>query len=272
MHAQVAMQVLQRGIPVFVEKPPAGTLEDAIRVAETAKANNTWGMVAFMKRFAPANIVAKEFMASAEFGALSSITLIHGSGPYNDLRPMLYFNGIHMIDLARFFGGEIIEVFAYAHRSLERAHAISATFQFAEGGVGQFNLNSGHTWQDCFEQVYLSGTKAGITIDASRTTEVMSPARHFAQADGYQLYGWVGRYAVSGNMAGWEAGGHYTRGYWGELQQFARSLTGQAEPVPSLADGVKAIQLIEAILTSVETHQPVVLARDALPLVAGATQ
>ena len=39
-------------------------------------------MVAFMKRFAPANVVAKEHMLSEAFGGLNSFAMIHGSGPY----------------------------------------------------------------------------------------------------------------------------------------------------------------------------------------------
>jgi len=65
---------------------------------------------------------------------------------------------------------------------------------------------------------------------------------------------------VSGNMAGWEAGGHYTRGYWGELDGFARSVLGETDPSPTLDDGVEAMRLIEAIVQSVESGQPVAVA------------
>ncbi len=111
MHYELGLIVLKRGIPIFVEKPPAETFLEAKELAEIAEQNNTWGMIGFMKRFAPANLVAKEFMESEKFGKLSSITLIHGSGPYEDTRRMLLFNGIHMIDLARFLAGDILSLF-----------------------------------------------------------------------------------------------------------------------------------------------------------------
>ncbi|MBI2298882.1 MAG: Gfo/Idh/MocA family oxidoreductase, partial [Armatimonadetes bacterium] len=59
MHHAVGLQVLGRGIPLWCEKPPADDLPGAIELVETAKAHGTWGMVGFMKRFAPANAVAK---------------------------------------------------------------------------------------------------------------------------------------------------------------------------------------------------------------------
>lgn len=262
MHHQVSLQVLHRGIPIFVEKPPAADLAGARELAEAARAHGAWGMVGFMKRFAPANRVAAEFMGTSAFGDLCSITLIHGSGPYDDPRRMLYFNGIHMLDLARFFAGDVASLFAYSRSesgSSAQLQAVSVALRFVSGAVGQLNMNSGHTWSDCFEQVYLSGRQAGILIDASRAVEVMTPTARFAQGTGLQLFGWSSRYGVSGNMAGWAAGGHYTRGYWGEMSHFARAVLGQAVPSPTLDDGVRAVHLIEAILESAQTGRPMAL-------------
>jgi len=257
MHHVVALQALQRGIPVFVEKPPAPTLAQARELAATATRQGTWGMVGFMKRFAPANLVALDYMGSQAFGDLSSITLIHGSGPYDDMRRMLMFNGIHMIDTARFLAGDVASVFAVASGADRAVQAISVAMRFASGAVGQLNMNSGHSWQDCFEQVYISGSESGLVIDASQAVEVMSQQREFARPEGPSLFGFSGRYYVSGNMAGWEAGGHYTRGYWGELSRFARAVCGLDAPGPTLEDAVAAMSLIDAIMGSAEQSRPV---------------
>ena len=87
----------------------------------------------------------------------------------------------------------------------------------------------------------------------------MAPSSRFAEGEGLRLFGWSSRYDVSGNMAGWEAGGHYTRGYWGELIRFARAVAGQAEPSPTLNDGVEALKLVEGILESAASGHPVSL-------------
>jgi predicted dehydrogenase len=189
-------------------------------------------------------------MRGEQFGGLSSITLMHGSGPYDEPRRMLLFNGIHLIDLARFLGGDIEQVHAFRADGRVLAQAVCASFRFRCGAVGQLNMNSGHTWDDCFELVYVSGQEAGLLLDASKGVEVMTPAARFAEGEGQRLFGWSSRYYVSGNMAGWHAGGHYTRGYWGELSHFARAVLGQVEPRATLEDGVAAMELIEAILRS----------------------
>jgi predicted dehydrogenase len=253
MHYAVGRQVLRRGIPIFVEKPPALSLTEARALRQLAAEHHTWGTVGFMKRFAPANVVAREFMDSPAFGRPSSITLIHGSGPYDDARRMMLFNGIHPLDLGRFLMGDVESVFAYASGGGEQRLAVGAAMRYHGGVVGQFTMNCGRDWSDCFEQTYISGSGAGILIDGSARTEVMSPAGRFAEGAGLQLFGWSQRYYVSGNMAGWAAGGHYTRGYWGELDRFARAVAGQCAPMPDLDDGVEAMRLVEAILASAAT-------------------
>lgn len=259
MHNAVSLQVLRRGLRLFVEKPPAPSLRQADELLEEAARNNTWGMVAFMKRFAPANLLAKEFMATPAFGTLSSLSLMHGCGPYDDIRRMMYFNGIHLIDLGRFLGGEVERVTAYQTDGGKGNFGLSAAWKLKNGAVAQLNQNSGQTWSDCFEAVYLTGAQAGIFLDASREVKVMYPGAQFAPGQGLQLYGFRSEHSVSGNMAGWAAGGHYQRGYWGELSRFARACLGLEEPTPSLDDGRKAIRLIEAMLESAASGKEVLV-------------
>lgn len=252
MHYELGLDCLGRGLSVFMEKPPAPDYAKAIELAGAADRNQTFGMVGFMKRFAPANVVAAEHMRTESFGRLSSISLVHGSGPYADPYDMMIYNGIHMVDLARHFGGGVDVLSALTVPDGHPTRAIVVNFRFANGAVGSLNMNSGHHWRDCFEQVYISGTGSALLIDASRSVEVMSEDRRFADARDVALFGWSSRYYVSGNMAGWEAGGHYTRGYWGELSHFAKACVGLVEPTPTLQDGARAMQVVEAVISSMQ--------------------
>ena len=262
MHYSVSLQVLRRGIRLFVEKPAAPSLSQAEELVEMADRNNTWGMVAFMKRFAPANVLAKEFMATPAFGTLSSISLVHGCGPYNDIRRMMYFNGIHLIDLGRFLGGEVERVFAYRCDGGKGNYGLSATWKLKNGAVAQLNQNSGQTWRDCFESAYISGAQAGILLDASREVKVMYDGAQFAPGESLELFGFSSTHAVSGNMAGWAAGGHYQRGYWGELSRFARACLGLETPSPTLEDGARNTRLIEAMLESAISNREVMISSE----------
>ena len=79
-------------------------------------------------------------------------------------------------------------------------------------------------------QVYLSGDGAALLVDASRETHLMAADRQFASPEGVKLCGWGSSYYVSGNLSGWAAGGHYTRGYHGEIEHFAKAVLGQVKP------------------------------------------
>ncbi len=262
VHHDVGLQVLSHGVPVFIEKPPAESLKGAEELVDMAAEKGTWGMVAFMKRFAPSNLVAKEYAATPAFGPLSSVTVIHTSGPYDDYYRMLIFNGIHLIDLARFFGGEVEALSAYGYDGANQTKAIAASWRFTNGVAGMLNMNSSHSWNDCFEQAYVTGSGASMLLDASKAVELMAGDRAFANPAEQRLFGWSSRYYVSGNMAGWWASGHYTRGYWGELSQFARALIGEAEPTPSLQDGLENMRIIEAIMISLREGNRVVKLAD----------
>lgn len=259
MHHSVGLKCLKRGIPTFMEKPPAPDLAGALALVEAAREGGTFGMVGFMKRFAQANCVAKAYLDSGAIGPLSSITLIHGSGPYSEIRRMLMFNAIHLIDLGRFLAGEWKELHAYATGTSAGTQAVAVSFTL-ESGLGQLNMNSAYTWSDAFEQVYVSAAEGGLVIDASKAVEVTAQELRFADVEGMRLFGWGGRYSVSGNLSGWFSGGHYTRGYWGELSHFARAVLGQVEPEATLEDGAENMRIIEAILRSIDSGQPVAVA------------
>jgi len=250
LHHEGALAALARKLPVFIEKPPAPTLAQSAELVRAAEAAGSFGMVGFMKRFAPANVVTKEYVDSPAFGGLATILLIHGAGPYDDMRRMLMFNGIHPIDVGRFLAGDVASVFAHAHVSPTGVQALCAAFRFASGAVGQLNMNSGATWSDCYEQTYVAGRACQISIIGSREVEVMTPNGRFARGEGMETYGWSNRYYVSGNMSGWSAGGHYTRGYYGELQHFVRAVRGEVQPKATLGDGLEAMRIIDAILMS----------------------
>jgi len=243
-----------------MEKPPAWDLKGAVELVEAAKAAGTFGMVGFMKRFSQANAIAREYVGSGELGPVSSITLMHGAGRYDEFRRMLLFNGIHMIDLGRFLAGEWVKLHAFGAQTSAGTQAISVSFTLECGGVGQLNINSAHTWQDTFEQVYLTGSEGGLHLESGRDLEVISQKRRFAEGKGMQTFGWSSRYFTSHNLSGWFSSGHCTKGYWGELNHFAHAVLGRVEPVATLDDGAQGMRIIEAIMRSLETGDSVTIA------------
>lgn len=121
MHAPVARAAIQAGKPCACEKPIAGTLDDARKMAASAKAKNVPTFVWYNYRRCPAVALAHQMVTGGELGDIrhvraaylqdwadESIPLVWrfdkklaGSGAHGDLNA-------HIIDMTRFVTGEEI--------------------------------------------------------------------------------------------------------------------------------------------------------------------
>ena len=66
----IAVDCMNAGANVWMEKPPAGSVSDAERMIKAAEANGKITAVGFKKMFAPANVKAKELSRGGDFGQI----------------------------------------------------------------------------------------------------------------------------------------------------------------------------------------------------------
>lgn len=80
-HAAIALPFIERGIPVFIEKPMTGSLKDALAIKAAARASGALVMVGHLHLYSPAYRATKELARD-----IGSIRLIasrgHNKGPY----------------------------------------------------------------------------------------------------------------------------------------------------------------------------------------------
>ena len=80
-HAEIAVAFLERGIPVFIEKPMTGNLKDALAIEAAARASGAPVMVGHLHLYSPAYRKTKELARD-----IGDIQLIisrgHNKGPY----------------------------------------------------------------------------------------------------------------------------------------------------------------------------------------------
>ncbi len=67
-HCSACLPALERGLPVFTEKPLAGSLEDGRRMVETAARTGARLMVGYMKRYDPAVREAERLLREGALG------------------------------------------------------------------------------------------------------------------------------------------------------------------------------------------------------------
>ena len=257
----LAPKVLERGLPVYVEKPSANTSAQARELAELAEKNNTWGQVGFMKRFAEVYTMAKEVLARPEFGEISMVKTKFAQGPYPELwgmdsakRSFLVGQICHICDLTRYFGGDVATVSAMYHEVTPEQFAYIANVKFASGAVGILDWNTleATNFRDIDEELQVVGLETHLVCRDMLTLDWQ------AREDWLQTTPNAGRYLHSFKPS-WTGTifTNRTYGYLGEVQHFANHCIGQAEGGPDLWDSYHALKIGEAMYDSAESGQPV---------------
>lgn len=269
MHYEVGMQVLERGIPIFVEKPSSIDFEHAYSLAEAAREAGTFGMTAFMKRFATAYQEAKAITTRPEFGPVSMVSIRYTHGAYPliwGLEPeplcCLIGNQCHAFDLARFFGGDVAEVYAKLCDHGQGRFAFAVTVEFQNGAVGLLNSNATDdpSW-NIRETLNVSGLLCSVDVEDMIYLDYRP---RDSWAPNLRNVAWrQGNYALPHAVA-YGQGGAYL-GYEGELCHFATCIRTGGTPLSSLYDGAAAIAVADAIWESAHTGKPVRLVQRFIP-------
>ncbi|MGI6207785.1 MAG: Gfo/Idh/MocA family protein [Anaerolineae bacterium] len=264
MMKELGEKVLRRrGLPIFVEKPPAINVHEAEAFAATAAEAGAWGQVAFMKRFAAAYVLAKQTVDSDWFGPVSTVAAKFTNGDYPPIwgiesggLSFLTGQAVHMFDLIQYFAGPVKEVYArYLERS-SASHGFAVTVVFESGALGTLNLNSFESWQCFDEYLSISGEHNYLTVDDMLYVNVYRE-EPWAELD---RPGLVRNFSQSWRPAGSVAPDmRMLIGYRDELKEFARCLLEGQRPGPDLEAGAAAMRVGQAIWDSSQSGKPVTL-------------
>lgn len=232
-HPQIAVDVMEAGLPVLTEKPPATSSEGTAKMLEASRRTGQICMTAFMKRFAPVYRQARAEIESPEFGAPSLLAMNwycpvwFKEDAENPNSWFLLDFGIHAIDLCRYLFGEVAEV--YARQGGGAAYAI--TFAFADGAVGSLSL-SGNREARLVEHVELTGGP-GQSVTVTDTRKLV----RFSDAD---VSAWKhNAFTITDSVA--------DAGFRGEIGEFLAAIEEGREPRSSIESAHESMRLFDAI-------------------------
>ena len=126
---EVTIKSLESGRPVFCEKPPGRTVKDIVEVIKAEKQTKLKLKYGFNHRYHESVILAKKKIDSGEYGDIININGVYGKsrivsfeGGWRSKREVagggiLLDQGIHMLDLMRFFVGEFSEIKSFVSNS-----------------------------------------------------------------------------------------------------------------------------------------------------------
>jgi predicted dehydrogenase len=235
-HTPLALDCIERGLPVFVEKPPALNLAQAEQLRERSEALGIPVMVGTMKRHSLIYRRMKEIISAPDFGPIAAVEAKMGLGWKNaNGFALLLDAGIHTLDLLRFLMGDVTEV-SHQKYELDETHSSYAILlKFESGAVGTLSVSDQQLWRRNNERVEITGNGQFVLA------ENMIHLSHY-RPDG-EISVWEPGFAIPND----ENSSFFIGGYAGELRSFAEAVREGTPMQAGIADACAALQIIKQI-------------------------
>lgn len=253
----LAIDAMRAGLHVYVEKPPALTVEDCERMAAVSQETHRFLAVGFMKRFGTAYRMAKRIVGSAEFGALAHVTCKFTSGIYvpawsKESTPFSFLldHSIHHLDLIQFYAGPVEWVCAQPSAGGKERFGFAALLRFQSGATGLVEVSNYESRGVPNEHVRLMGEGRSVVVENvsqltyHRTAPAMDRDRDVDPQ--HDSLTWAPNMTAI-SQENWSLA---HMGYLGEVRNFAESVLAGTPPTPGIQDGLAAVRLVHAIHNS----------------------
>ncbi|MBI1777616.1 MAG: Gfo/Idh/MocA family oxidoreductase [Proteobacteria bacterium] len=262
-HRDFAIEALGRGLPVFMEKPPGGTLADALKIeAASAKADRLVA-IGFMKRFSTANRIAINVTRKPEFGPPASFLGEYMTAPTYFERDPDYLgfylhHCVHYLDLVPHLMGKPSAIETRRHELAPGKLLLHVHFTFAGGALGTLVMGTHQARSTPMEWWQVMGDHTRVEVRNVhevryyRTPQFKADRADASLVDSEDTLLWEPNLTVAMNED--------HKGYHAIIGAFLARLRGEAVELPTIADGVRAMAVLEAMLRSLETGERVALA------------
>jgi myo-inositol 2-dehydrogenase/D-chiro-inositol 1-dehydrogenase len=240
LHYDMALKAMERGLHVFVEKPPATTTDQTRLLRDASRRTGRFLAVGFMKRFGARYRQAMELASRPEFGRKTHLLLRYSHGArMSDLRAMLTGMSIHAIDLARHFMGDVRKV-QVERGQIEGTGNYAVNLLFESGASGTVVMNS--TLPGVMERLELSGDGAFLVVDNvarleyyPRSEQIWSPPVKQVFEPNMPLQT-IENYSLE------------LQGYVGEVVAFISAIrTGMPPALGTIDDAYEAMRIIDVL-------------------------
>lgn len=190
LHAEQAVEALNRGFHVVVEKPLGLTKAAAEQIIFTALHRNKHVFAVMQNRYSPPSKWLKELVASGKMGAINMVQIncfwnrderYYQPGSWHGKRALdggtLYTQFSHFIDIMYWLFGDIDHIQArikdFNHQDLtEFEDSGTVNFQFLDGGTGILNFTTS-CWDTNFESsLTILGENGTVKVGGQYMNEV----------------------------------------------------------------------------------------------------
>lgn len=260
-HRPLAELTISRGVSTIVQKPFAPSWQDCVAIVEAAEAAGVWLAVHENFRFQAPMRRVREVLSSGAIGTPSWARIRFRTG-FDVYRTQPYFYdeerlaiadiGIHMLDLSRFFMGEVEHVSCETQKRNPRVRAedTATMLQRHVGGavsVVECTYES-RRLPDHFPETLLviEGSEGAVALDAGCRMTVTSKGESRVEDVGSPLLSWTSH--------PWHVA---QQGVIGACAHFLDCLQRGVAAETSGADNLKTFALVEAAYEAAETRRAV---------------
>jgi UDP-N-acetyl-2-amino-2-deoxyglucuronate dehydrogenase len=283
-HGEIAIEALEAGKHVIIEKPAEANVERTDAIIEAQRRTGGVVTVISQHRFDPATEVVLSAIEAGEMGRLTSgiaaIDWWRGQSYYDsgdwrgtwalDGGGALMNQGVHTLDLLVAALGRPVEVFAYtaavAHDRIEVEDVAAGVVRFENGALGVLHATTA-AYPGLSARLHVHGDRGSAIIDNGTLSFIHTTPAGTDQAE--MLIGSVGdlgnqadRYPEALTLCGAAAGsdpGALSDAHRLQYLNFLAALRGEQEIRVTLETNRRSISVIEGVYISARTGQPVSL-------------
>ena len=275
LHAPMCIEALERGKHVLCEKPLARSPAECRLILEAAERPGRLLATRFNYRFYPAIVKAREILDSGLIGDLDHIRSYTGhpggsefTHPWvHDVDVMgggaLVDNGIHTIDLTRYFLGEVSEVKGFTTGNVWGfAGCEDNAFALLKSPVGKVaSLHASWTeWRGYRWAIEIYGTRGCVraSYPPMLTQAVWVDRPGGARRRRVHIFP-VFQVIERLRSPHWTA----CQSFVLELKAFSRAIAGEKTEIALGRDGLRAVEIAHAVYSSAPDGAPIALSADA---------
>jgi UDP-N-acetyl-2-amino-2-deoxyglucuronate dehydrogenase len=283
-HGEVAIEALEAGKHVIIEKPAETTVAKTDQIIEAQRKAGKLVAVISQHRFDQSTEIALAAIEKGELGRLTtgiaSIDWWRGQSYYDsgdwrgtwelDGGGALMNQGVHTVDLLVATMGRPVEVFAYtdtlAHQRIEVEDAAVAVVRFENGALGVLHATTA-AYPGLSARLQVHGDQGSIVIDNDLLTFIhITPQGSGAEERSYgsasDSINQVDNYDLTeriGPTAGSSAGGLSPLAHRRQYENFLAALAGKEPVRVDLETNRRSIGVITGVYESARTGKPVAL-------------
>ena len=253
-HKEIVFAAAQHGKPTFCEKPLSISLPEAQEMLRIVEETGVFFQMGFMRRFDKGYLAAKHKIDQGDIGT----PVVFKSSSRDPYRPSLEYLdpahsgglfidcGIHDLDLARWFMGEIASVYSIggtlAYPEMKEIgdidNAITSLY-FTSGALGTIDLSRNGVYGYDIRTEIL-GTEGTLKIGYLRETPIMVMTKDGITHDTVPYFT-----------------ERFEQAYITQLQDFVNNVLQSKPPGVTCTDGVAALKASAAATLSFKENRPV---------------